>query len=78
MCALSGKRLFRDEADVSAVTGNVVSSDLLKVSALSGKRAEAEYFGNCSFTATELLKDELAVSEISGKNYRIDQRLKTN
>jgi hypothetical protein len=76
-CALSGKRLFRDEADVSAVTGNVVSSDLLKTSALSGRRAEPEHFGNCSFTNSELLKDELAVSEISGGVYRIDHQVRS-
>jgi hypothetical protein len=77
VCSASGKRLFRDEADISAVTSNLVWSDLLKVSALSGRRAEAEYFDVCPFTQTDLLKDELAVSEISGKRYRVDQQLRS-
>jgi len=77
VCAQGGKRIFRDEADISAVTGNLISSDLLKVSALSGKRAEAEFFDVCAFTNADALKDELAVSEISGKKYRSDQKLQS-
>jgi len=77
VCAHSGKRVFRDEADVSEVTGKLVSSDLLKTSALSGKRAESEYFGSCAFTGSDCLNDELAVSDISGKRYRIDQQARS-
>jgi hypothetical protein len=77
LCAQSGKRLFREEAGISAVTGNLVSADLLKISALSGKQAEPEHFGSCSFTQAEVLKDELAVSEISGKSYRNDQQTRS-
>jgi superfamily II DNA or RNA helicase len=77
VCAESGKRLFRDEADISTITGNLVSSDLLKISALSGKRAEAKFFDICAFTQTDQLKDELAVSDVSGKKYRIDQKLQS-
>jgi hypothetical protein len=77
VCAHSGKRVFRDEADVSDVTGKLVSSDLLKASALSGKRAEPEYFGSCDFTESDCLNDELAVSDLSGKRYRIDQQVRS-
>jgi superfamily II DNA or RNA helicase len=76
-CALSGKRIFQDESDTSAVTGNLVSTDLLKVSVLSGKRAEPEHFGICSFTNTEVLTDELALSEVSGRSYRVDQQMRS-
>jgi hypothetical protein len=77
VCAHSGKRLFRDEADISAVTGKLISSDLLKVSALSGKRAEPEHFGTCAFTNDEFLMGELAMSDISGKSFRIDQGIRS-
>jgi superfamily II DNA or RNA helicase len=77
LCATSGKRLFRDEAELSDVTGNLVSSDLLKISAMSGKRAEPEHFETCLFTQADLLEDELAVSEVSGKKYRLDQQTRS-
>jgi len=77
LCAASGKRLFRDEAEISDITGNLVSSNILKVSAISGKRAEPEHFDVCSFTQAEMLKDELAVSEVSGTKYRLDQQTRS-
>lgn len=77
LCAVSGKRLFRDEAELSDITGDLVSSDILKVSAISGKRAEPEHFDACSFTQAEVLKGELALSEISGKKYRLDQQTRS-
>ena len=74
-CANTGKRILRDEADVSDVTGDLVCSHLMKVSAASGKRAEPEHFDVCRFSNTEVLRDELAVSEISGERYRADERV---
>ena len=77
VCAKSGKRLLRDEADISTITGNLVSVDLLKTSPLSGRLAEEEHFDACSFTNEAFLNDELAISEISGKKFRADQQLRS-
>lgn len=77
LCTVSGKRILKDEAELSAVTGNLVASTFLKTSALSQKRAEQGYFGQCEFTQAEVLKSELAVSELSGKNYRIDEQVRS-
>ena len=62
---------------MSAVSGRVVASSLLKTSALSGKRAEPDYFGQCEFTKAEVLETELATSEVSGKRYRVDEQLRS-
>ena len=76
-CALSGKRVLKDEAEQSFVTGRLVASALMHTSALSGKRAEPEHFGRCTFTKVELLKSELATSEFSGRAYRSDEQMKS-
>jgi hypothetical protein len=76
-CSLSGKCVLNDEAEVSAVSGNLVATALLKTSALSGKRAEPEHFGVCAFTNADLLNTELASSDISGKRYRTDEQLRS-
>jgi superfamily II DNA or RNA helicase len=73
-CTLSGKRVLKDEAELSAVSGRLVASALLKTSALSGKRAEPEYFGRCEFTKADVLDSELATSEVSDKRYRMDEQ----
>jgi hypothetical protein len=74
---VSGQRILSDEAELSAVSGKVVASSVLKTSALSGKRAEPEHFGACGFTGAEILTSELAISEISGKPYRPDQQVRS-
>jgi len=77
LCSLSGKRVLKDEAELSAVSGRLVASALLKTSALSGKRAEPDHFGQCEFTSAEVLNTELAASEVSGKRYRVDEQLRS-
>lgn len=77
LCSLSGKRVLKDEAEPSAVSGRLVASSLLKTPALSGKRAEPVHFGQCEFTNADVLKTELATSEISGKRYRIDEGIQS-
>jgi hypothetical protein len=74
---VSGQRVLSDEAELSAVSGKVVASSLLKTSALSGKRAEPEHFGACGFTGAEALASELAISEVSAKAYRPDQQVRS-
>ncbi|KAF0145972.1 MAG: helicase [Nitrospirae bacterium] len=76
-CSLSGMRVLKDEAVLSAVSGHLVASALLKTSALSGKRAEPNHFGQCEFTKAEVLNTELAVSEFSGKHYRMDEQMRS-
>jgi len=70
-------RVLKDEAEVSAVSGRLVASSLLKTSALSGKRAEPEHFSQCEFTKAEVLSAELAISEVSGKSYRVDEQIRS-
>lgn len=77
ICAHSGKRVLRDEADKSAVTGNLVANAFLKRSAISGEKAEPEHFARCEFTNSEVLKSELAISEISGKPYRAFEQMRS-
>ena len=77
LCSLSGKRVLKDEAELSAVSGRLVASSLLKTSALSGKRAEPDHFGRCEFTKAEVLDTELATSEVSGKRYRVDEQMRS-
>ena len=77
LCSLSGKRVLKDEAELSAVSGRLVTSSLLKTSALSGKRAEPDHFGQCEFTKAEVLNTELTISEVSGKRYRIDEQIRS-
>lgn len=78
LCGLSGKRVLKDEAEVSSISGLTVASSLLKTSILSGKRAEPSYFSKCEFTKVEVLKSEIAISEVSGKGYRIDEQLSSD
>jgi superfamily II DNA or RNA helicase len=74
-CAVTEKRLLRDELEKSGITGNMVDKTILKTSAISGTRGEPQYFAQCEFTGAEVLKnDELAVSEVSNRRYRQDQR----
>ena len=73
VCSLSSRRVLRDEAEVSAVSGRLVASSLLGTSALSGKRAEATHFVRCEFTSAAVLSTETLTSEISGKRYRVDE-----
>jgi hypothetical protein len=73
-CELTGKRLLRDETEVSGITGKLVDKSLLKTSAISGTKGEAEHFGTCDFSKIDVLKTELESSEISGKSYRKDQQ----
>src|SRR5208283_427578 len=68
-CAVSGKKILRDEAAQSELTGAFVSLDLLKKSAVSGKSGEPAFFGRCDFTGATVLKEELATSEISGRAF---------
>jgi hypothetical protein len=75
LCSLSGKRVLKDEAELSAVSGRLVASALLKTSALSRKRAEPDYFGQCEFTKVVVLETELATSKVSGKRYCLDEQL---
>lgn len=76
-CDHSGKKIIKDEASVSSVTGNVVANAYLKRSALSGMVAEGEHFDRCEFTNTEVLKKELSVSELSGKRYLTSEQMKS-
>jgi superfamily II DNA or RNA helicase len=76
-CGYSGKRVLKDEADVSSVTGKLVAKAFLKRSSLSGDLAEAEHFGRCGFTNAEVLKSELVVSELSGKPYRAFEQMRS-
>jgi hypothetical protein len=76
-CSLTGKRILKDEAELSEVTGRPVASTFLKTSPISGKRAEPIHFGRCEFTNLEVLNIELAVSEISGKRYRLDELMRS-
>jgi superfamily II DNA or RNA helicase len=75
ICSLTGKRVLKDEVEVSAVTGNLVARVFLKTSEESRKRAEPEYFGQCKFTKATLLRSELATSEISGRLYTKKQQI---
>jgi len=77
VCSLSGKRILKDEAEISDVSGKLVTGSLLKASALSGKQAEPEHFGRCEFTSAEVLKTELGTSEASGSRYRIDEQVRS-
>jgi superfamily II DNA or RNA helicase len=77
LCGLSGKRVLKDEAELSAVSGRLVASSLLKTSGLSGKRAEPGHFGECEFTRTDVLTIELVTSEVSGKRYRMDEQMRS-
>jgi superfamily II DNA or RNA helicase len=77
VCSLSGKRILKDEAEISAVSGNLVAGIYLRTSAMSGKRAEPAYFGQCEFTKAVVLSAELATSEISGKRYRADEEIRS-
>ncbi|MDQ5988440.1 MAG: RNA polymerase-associated protein RapA [Syntrophus sp. SKADARSKE-3] len=74
LCSLSRKRILKDEAETSSVSGRLVTSSLLKTSAMSGKRAEPDYFDRCEFTQSEVINTELVTSEVSGKRYRIDEQ----
>jgi hypothetical protein len=74
MCALTNKLVLSDEVGRSDITGKIITSTLLKTSALSGKRAEPEFFDKCEFTSSEVLKNELKISEVSQKHYRIDEQ----
>jgi hypothetical protein len=74
---MTGKRVLQDEVELSSISNQLVASKFLKASALSGKRAEPRYFGQCDFTKSEVLSSELATSEISGKKYRIDEQLRS-
>lgn len=73
ICMVSGRRALTDELELSARTNRLVAKELLKTSAVSKLRAEAEHFVRCEFSGAELLIDESGVSEISGKRYRSDQ-----
>ncbi len=77
LCGLSGKRVLKDEVDISAVTGRLVSRQLLKTSAVSGKRAEPEHFGRCDYSNAEVLNTELAISDLTGKRYRNDEQMRS-
>ncbi len=73
VCSLTGKRVLRDEVELSSVTGQLVISSELKTSAASGKRAEPRHFRHCEFTGVEVLDNECARSQVSGKAYRLDE-----
>jgi len=77
VCSLSGKRILKDEAEISAISGNLVARIHMQTSAISGKRAEPAYFGQCEFTGAAAFKTELATSEISGKRYRSDEEVRS-
>ena len=67
LCSQSGRRLLREEADVSVVTGRLVSSDLLKVSARERKSGRSRVFWDLFIYRIRAPREELAVSELSGK-----------
>lgn len=72
-CALTKKRVLKNELEASTVTGALVLKSLLRTSAVSGRRAEASCFSRCDFTDSDILANEAETSEISGKRYRVDQ-----
>lgn len=78
VCEQSGRRLIRDEADRSDVSGRMVGTHLLRTCTATGRRAEAEHFGRCAFTSAEVLKSELVASDLSGKLFRSDQSLQSS
>jgi superfamily II DNA or RNA helicase len=77
VCALTGKRVLRDELEPSSVTGQLVISSSLETSAASGKKAEPRYFRRCEFSDVSVLEGESATSQISGKTYRVDEQLRS-
>lgn len=73
MCAVSGRRLLRDEVARSDVSGKVVDDALLVSSSASGRRALAEEMVVCAATGVRLLPDESGTCAITGK--RVDLRM---
>ena len=69
-----GKRVLKDEAELSAVRGRLVASAYLRTSALGGKHAEPEHFGQCDFTQDIFLNTELVRSEVSSKRHNVDEQ----
>lgn len=69
ICEHTGKRVVKDEAEVSAVTGKLVAQAFLRTSTVSGSKAEIEHFARCAFTNAEALKSELSASQLSGRLY---------
>jgi hypothetical protein len=67
--------MLSDEAGTSDVSGALVDRLLLKVCALSGRKAEPAYFGRCEFTSSDVLLENLSTSDVSGKQLRKDQVL---
>src|SRR5438067_1706813 len=72
-CSLSGKSLLVDEAGISDITIAVVDREQLKACAVTSRKGEPEYFGQCVFTKADVLAEQLGTSEISGKPFRLDQ-----
>lgn len=77
VCAHSGKRVVKDEAGVSSVTGKLVANVFLGTSPVSGSKAEMEHFSRCAFTNTEVLKSELNTSQLSGKAYLAHEEMRS-
>ncbi|HVN80722.1 MAG TPA: helicase-related protein, partial [Terriglobia bacterium] len=77
LCAVTGKRVLKDEVQVSSVTSKLVVKSLLKTSALSGKHAEPQYFAKCEITHADVLETELLKSQLSGKKFRADEQLRS-
>ena len=73
ICAISGKRVAVTETISSSITGKPCLKSLSKVSAISKKMGEPDFFNQCDFTETDVLLTELLVSQVSQRKYRADQ-----
>ncbi|CAN5506654.1 hypothetical protein BH11PSE4_BH11PSE4_06750 [soil metagenome] len=60
---------------MSDLTNAVVDRSLLKTCAVTGRKGELAYFGQCAFTKADILNEQLGKSEVSGKPYRLDQEV---
>jgi superfamily II DNA or RNA helicase len=65
-CAVTGRKLLRDEVDVCLVTEKTVDTQLLNQSEESGRLALKEQLVTCEETKKRVLPDELVISGVSG------------
>jgi hypothetical protein len=60
---------------MSDITNAVVDRTLLKTCAVTAKKGEPNYYGQCAFTKADVLTEQLGTSEVSDKPYRLDQEV---